>query len=125
MRRLVGILILAFSGPFLAPQDRTVFPAGPIADLVKTLPETTAELQTLTGHEDWVYSVAFSPDGRRIVSASSDNILRLWDVNTGKLVQTIETPAAPSAVAFHPDGKHVVTGNGNTTVVLWRLEPEQ
>ncbi|MBW2275828.1 MAG: hypothetical protein JRG96_21415, partial [Deltaproteobacteria bacterium] len=44
MRRLVGILILAFPGLFLAPQDRTVFPAGPIADLVKTLPDTTAEL---------------------------------------------------------------------------------
>ena len=37
-----------------------------------------AELQWLTGHEGWVRSVAFSPDGRRIVSGSSDTSLRIW-----------------------------------------------
>ena len=53
MRRLLWILVLPFSGastasiggaPSAATQDRTVFPAGPIADLVKTLPDTRAEL---------------------------------------------------------------------------------
>ena len=39
------------------------------------------ELQTLTGHTARVNSVAFSPDGQRIVSGSSDNTLKIWDAS--------------------------------------------
>ena len=39
------------------------------------------ELQTLTGHDDSVWSVAFSPDGQRIVSGSNDKTLKIWDAS--------------------------------------------
>ncbi len=42
----------------------------------------------LTGHTSEVYSVAFSPDGKHIVSGSGDNTLRLWDVSWESLLQT-------------------------------------
>jgi WD40 repeat protein len=49
-----------------------------------------ALLQTLEGHSDSVESVAFSPQGDRIVSGSDDNTVRIWDTATGTLQQTLE-----------------------------------
>jgi WD40 repeat protein len=42
------------------------------------------ERLTLTGHAGWVLSAAFSPDGKRIITASADRTARLWDAATGK-----------------------------------------
>jgi WD40 repeat protein len=38
----------------------------------------------MNGHNDWVYSLAFSPDGTRLASGSWDGEVRLWEVSTGK-----------------------------------------
>ena len=68
-----------------------------------------------------VISVAFSPDGRRIVSGSGDNTLRLWDAATGK---PIGSPlqghdAYVNSVAFSPDGRRIVSGSNDKTLRLW------
>ena len=44
---------------------------------------------TLTGHSDWVYSVAYSPDGKHVVSGSFDNTVGVWDAQTGKEVSAV------------------------------------
>ena len=65
------------------------------------------------GHDDAVLSAAFSPDGKRIVTASSDKTARVWDAATG---QPIGEPLkghddAVSSAAFSPDGTRIVTAS--------------
>ena len=49
-----------------------------------------ALLRTLQGHSGWVRAVAVTPDGRRAISASDDQTLRVWDLDTGKTVRTLQ-----------------------------------
>jgi WD40 repeat protein len=75
---------------------------------------------TLRGHTDSVLSAAFSPDGKRIVTASGDKTARLWDAGTGRQIgQPLKghTDSAQSAV-FSPDGKRIVTAYNDNTARL-------
>ena len=79
-----------------------------------------AALQTLGGHAGRVSSVAFSPDGRSVVSRSWDMTARLWDAATGAPLQTLEGYSAHvSSVAFFPDGRSVSSGSLDEMVRLW------
>jgi WD40 repeat protein len=73
----------------------------------------------LTGHEDLVTSVDFSPDGRRLVTASRDNDAMLWDVDSGTRLSVLRAHFGPVFDArFSPDGRWIVTG-GPTSAGLW------
>ena len=80
-------------------------------------------LRTLEGHGDWVSSVCFSPDGRRLASGSGDSTVRLWDVETGACVKTLEGHGDDGvrSVCFSPDGRRLASGSGDRTVRLWLL----
>jgi WD40 repeat protein len=78
----------------------------------------------LEGHEDWVRSVAFSPDGKHIVSESGDHTIQLWDAETGDMLQPpLEGHEGwVLSVAFSPDGKCIVSGSDDKTIRLWDAE---
>ena len=77
---------------------------------------------TLTGHENTVNSVTFSPDARTLASASMDRTVRFWDIETGDLARTLTRRAKIHSVAFSPDGQIVASGNANRSVELWKAE---
>ncbi|EDR06780.1 uncharacterized protein LACBIDRAFT_299652 [Laccaria bicolor S238N-H82] len=81
----------------------------------------------LVGHDDYVTSVAFSPDGRHIVSGSCDKTVRVWDAQTG---QSVMDPLKGhdnyvTSVAFSPDGRHIVSGSCDKTVRVWDAQTGQ
>ena len=68
----------------------------------------------------YVHDVAFAPDGKMLATASSDQVVRLWDVATGKGRRTLRGHRGNVlSVAFAPDGKTLATGSLDQTVRLW------
>lgn len=70
-------------------------------------PHTGELLRTLEGHTDRIHDIAYSPDGKIIASNASDNTLRLWDAESGKLIKVIDI-RAPIDIAFSPDGAKII-----------------
>lgn len=75
-------------------------------------------LATLRGHEAPVTSIAFSPSGQQIVTASYDSTARLWDTQ-GNLQASLKHDDAVTSVAFSPDGRQVATASTDSNAYLW------
>jgi WD40 repeat protein len=75
---------------------------------------------TLLGHKKLAISVAFSPDGKRIISGSWDNTIKVWDAATGDELMTLRGhKECVKSVAFGPDGKRIASGSNDTTIKVW------
>ncbi|NUT46994.1 MAG: hypothetical protein HOV94_06670 [Saccharothrix sp.] len=83
----------------------------------RAAPTMTARLD---GHTDQLRSVAFSPDGRMLASAGSDQDLILWDLSTRAPVANLEHQGTINGVAFHPDGRTVVASTYDESVA-WNV----
>jgi WD40 repeat protein len=80
----------------------------------------SACLMTLVGHTEGVKACSFSPDGSRIVSASDDKTLKLWDAKTGAALATLAGHTnRVGACAFSPDGSRIVSASRDKTLKLW------
>ena len=67
----------------------------------------------LRGHDEMLWSAAFSPDGSRIVTASLDRTARIWDAATAKEIAVLSGhESSVQSAAFSPGGLHIVTASG-------------
>lgn len=86
----------------------------------------SAERPAFRGHTGPIHSVAYSPDGQRIISGSADMTIKVWDAQTGQETITLKGHTrGVSSVAFSPDAKRIVSGSHDGTVRLWDAQSGQ
>jgi hypothetical protein len=109
-----GLVMVWMLGGASLPEDLRV-PAGR-SDLV------LGDQVTMQGHGAAVLGCAISPDARRVVSASEDQTLKLWESNTGRELATLRGHDGPVIdCGISPDGSTIVSASWDTTVKLWDL----
>lgn len=95
--------------------------------------QTGELLQTLTGHEGWIWGVAFSPDGKFLASGGTDRAIILWDVHTNDPLAMLEQMDPVRSLAFSPDGKVLAAGSfrdlttekSSGTIYLWDIQTKE
>ena len=84
------------------------------------------EINRLQGHRGYIFSANFSPDGRKIVTASFDRTSRVWD-NNGNLIAILKGHRDwfVSSANFSPDGQQIVTASSDKTARIWDINGDQ
>ncbi|MDZ4793359.1 MAG: caspase family protein [Bacteroidota bacterium] len=99
MKRYFVALLITFPNLFFAQQPKLMLPVG---------------------HTATINSAEFSPDGKKIVTASRDHTAKIWDAVRGKLLVDLKGHTADIVSAeFSPDGKKIVTAASDSTAMIW------
>jgi WD40 repeat protein len=82
--------------------------------------KTGTELMTLTGHDNYVRSAAYSPDGQRIVTAGWDQTAKIWGAKTGTELFTLKGhDGRVFSAVYNPNGQRIVTASYDGTVQIY------
>ena len=111
----LGIVLQVFTNPAFgkdrSPAAISVFQEARAAD---------PGLAVLSGHGDRVFFAAYSPDGRRIVTASADTTARIWDARTGAELAVLRGHQdRVFSAAYSPDGSRIVTASRDKSARIW------
>tara|TARA_B100000609_G_scaffold189334_1_gene176274 strand:+ start:30315 stop:33281 length:2967 start_codon:yes stop_codon:yes gene_type:complete len=112
-------LAVAPSGKYIAVA--TSDPKGAIEVFEETSAGKYRTYKTLSDHTGPVRDVAFSPDGKTLVSVSNDNSVLLWNTTTWTSSLLGKHSNEVSNVAFHPGGKEVMTAGIAGKIKIWSL----
>ena len=110
------------SEPVEPPQPVTPTPTivPQVPKLESISPNDFRLLRTLTGHSDYVYSVAISPDGKYLASGADDGTVIIWDAKSGQRLQTFKGHSyCVNSVCWSTDGKYLASGSNDGTVIIW------
>ena len=87
--------------------------------------ETGKLLVQIEDHADWIFDIAFSPDGKKLATASRDKTSKVFDVEKKESLVTFTGHGQPVyTVAFSPDGKSVTSGGEDNVIRVWTIEGE-
>ena len=111
-----GIWSVAFSpdGQYLAAGDTK-------GNIIMRRVTDGQPICTFEGHSAWVVSLDFSPDGKTLASSSCDCTAKLWNVDTGQCLHSLEEHQEVWSVAFSPDGQTLASGCDDNIVRLWNI----
>jgi small GTP-binding protein len=117
-------LLAACHHPTAATIEPATTPKSTTTSKSATAPKSKRQLsKILKGHEGPIYFVAMTADGRRAVSGSEDNTVRVWDLDAGECIATLEGhTAGVLGVAITADGRRAVSGSEDETVRVWDVE---
>ncbi|NMF64636.1 nSTAND1 domain-containing NTPase [Brasilonema octagenarum] len=95
------------------------YPAASPVLALQTIVDNIHEQNQLKGHTGSLRSASFSPDGKRILTASEDNTTRLWDISGKQLVELKGHKGSINSASFSPDGKRILTASDDQTARVW------
>jgi len=117
LRQGTGVRTLAF-----APDGWSLATACGYVTKIWDLSTSTERLE-LRGHHGWIWSLAYSPDGRILATGSSDQTTRLWDVASGRELASYDWQAGKvHSVAIALDGMTAAAGCESGAVVMWDVD---
>jgi WD40 repeat protein len=80
------------------------------------------EKQLFRGHKEEIWQLVLSPDGKILASASADHTVRLWEMSTGKMLQTLQHNDQVWEIAFNSTGSQLVSASLDRNARLWSVE---